>query len=137
MTPRRCYLLHGLSGGGLISGVALAMKDAKPDLRVCGVSMERGAAMIEGQRAGKPVMVEELPTLADSLGGGIGADNRYTFKMVRDLVDELVVVNKVEIANAIRHAHWQEKQVIEGSGSVGIDGEPEAAPSSIVRSARP
>lgn len=93
--------------------------------------------MIEGQRAGKPVMVEELPTLADSLGGGIGADNRYTFKMVRDLVDELVVVNKVEIANAIRHAHWQEKQVIEGSGSVGIDGEPEAAPSSIVRSARP
>ncbi|MCF8467054.1 MAG: hydroxyectoine utilization dehydratase EutB [Sneathiella sp.] len=109
-----------LSGGGLISGVGLALKSANPNLRVVGVSMERGAAMIESQHMGKPTTVEELPTLADSLGGGIGLDNRYTFNMVRRYVDDLVTVTETEIADAIRHAYNQEKQVIEGSGSVGI-----------------
>ncbi len=64
--------------------------------------------------------VPELPTLADSLGGGIGLDNAYTFAMTRDLVEEIVLVSETEIAGAIRHAYWQENQIIEGSGSVGI-----------------
>ena len=70
-----------LSGGGLISGIAAALKALKPDVNVIGVSMERGAAMNASLDAGKPVLVEELPTLADSLGGGIGLDNRFTFAM--------------------------------------------------------
>ncbi len=82
--------------------------------------MERGAAMYASQRAGKPVLVDELPTLADSLGGGIGLDNAYTFAMTRDLVDEIVLVSEAEIAEGIRHAYWKERQIIEGSGSVGI-----------------
>lgn len=109
-----------LSGGGLISGVALALKSKNPDMRIIGVSMERGAAMIECQKAGKPVFVAEVPTLADSLGGGIGLDNKYTFPMVRDLVDEMVTIDEHEIAEAIRHAYWHERQIIEGSGSVCI-----------------
>ncbi len=109
-----------VSGGGLISGVAMVMKSVNPSIRVVGVSMERGAAMYASQRAGKPVAVEELPTLADSLGGGIGLDNAYTFSMTRDLVDEIVLVSEAEIAEGIRHAYWQERQIIEGSGSVGI-----------------
>lgn len=113
-------VLVPLSGGGLISGVAAAVKSQRPTASVVGVSMERGAAMYECQRAGKPIEVEELPTLADSLGGGIGLDNRYTFSMVRDLVDDIVLVSEKEIAAAIRHAYWQERQIIEGSGSVGI-----------------
>lgn len=118
--PELETLIVPLSGGGLISGVALAAKSIKPSLRVIGVTMERGAAMAASQKAGKPIWIEELPTLADSLGGGIGLDNRYTFAMVRDLVDELHLVNEAQIAAAIRHAYWEEKQVIEGSGSVGI-----------------
>jgi threonine dehydratase len=109
-----------VSGGGLISGVAAAVKALKPKVRVVGVSMERGAAMYDCIKAGKPVFVEELPTLADSLGGGIGLDNRYTFAMVRDLVDDLVLVSEAEIAGGIRHAYWEERQIIEGSGAVGI-----------------
>ena len=109
-----------LSGGGLMSGVACAIKTCKPSVRVIGVCMERGAGMHASLEAGQPVAVEELPTLADSLGGGIGIDNRYTFEMVRDLMDESVLVSEAEIAAAIHHAYWQEKQVIEGSGSVGI-----------------
>ena len=71
-------------------------------------------------QAGKPIFSEELPTLADSLGGGIGVDNRYTFPMIRDLIDEIVLLTEAEIAAAIRHAYWHEQEVIEGSGSVGI-----------------
>ena len=109
-----------LSGGGLISGISLALKTLRSNVRVIGVSMERGAAMIESQKARKPILVEELPTLADSLGGGIGLDNQYTFQIVRDCVDELVKVTETDIAEAIRYAYWEERQVIEGSGSVGI-----------------
>jgi threonine dehydratase len=109
-----------VSGGGLISGLAVALKALKPAVRIVGASMARGAAMYESQKAGKPVLVEELPTLADSLGGGIGLDNRYTFTMVRDLVDDLVVVSEAEIAAAIRHAYWEERQIVEGAGAAGI-----------------
>jgi threonine dehydratase len=109
-----------LSGGGLIAGVACAIKSANPQIRTIGVTMERGCAMYQSQKAGRPVQVEELPTLADALGGGIGLDNRYTFVMVRDLVDELLLVGEEQIADAIRHAYFEEKQVIEGSGAVGI-----------------
>ena len=113
-------VLVQVSGGGLISGVAAAIKARRPGVRVIGVSMQRGAAMYECIKAGKPIQVEELATLADSLGGGIGLDNRYTYTMVRDLVDDFILVSEKEIATAIRHAYWQERQIIEGSGSVGI-----------------
>ena len=113
-------LIVPLSGGGLIAGVARAIKSAAARIRVVGVTMERGCAMYQSQKAGRPVPVEELPSLADALGGGIGLDNRYTFAMVRDLVDELLLVSEEEIADAIRHAYFEERQVIEGSGAVGI-----------------
>jgi threonine dehydratase len=71
-------------------------------------------------RAGHPVQVEELETLADSLGGGIGLDNRHTFRMAQTLVDDTVLVSEPEIAAAIRHAYRHEQVVVEGSGAVGI-----------------
>jgi threonine dehydratase len=108
-----------LSGGGLIAGVAAALKAMRPGVRVVGVSMARGAAMAASLAAGRPVEVEELPTLADSLGGGIGLGNRLTFGMVRELVDGVVLVDEHEIAEGVRHCYWQERQVVEGAGGVG------------------
>ncbi len=113
-------VLVPLSGGGLIAGVALAIKTARPNAEVIAITMERGAAMHASLEAGKPVLVEEMESLADALGGGIGLDNRYTFKMCRELVDEALLVTEDEIAAGIRHAYFKEKQVIEGSGAVGI-----------------
>ena len=118
--PDVATVLVPLSGGGLISGVAAAFKAKRPDVRIVGISMERGAAMDACLKAGKPILVEELATLADSLGGGIGLDNQLTFAMTRDLVDDIVLVSEAEIAAAIRHIYWQERQIVEGSGSVGV-----------------
>jgi threonine dehydratase len=118
--PELDAVLVPLSGGGLIGGIALALKSADPAIRVIGVSMERGPAMVRSLAAGRPVAVEEEPSLADSLGGGIGLDNRYTFALVRDLVDETVLVREQEIAAAMRHCYWQERQIVEGGAAVGV-----------------
>jgi len=118
--PDVATVLVQLSGGGLISGVAAAIKAKRPDVRIIGISMERGAAMHACLKAGKPILVEELATLADSLGGGIGLENQLTFAMTRDLVDDVILVSEAEIAAAVRHIYWQERQIVEGSGSVGV-----------------
>ncbi len=109
-----------LSGGGLIAGIAMAMKAVSPGVRVIGVSPARGAAMQASLAAGKPVTVAEEPTLADSLGGGIGLSNRHTFAMVRDLVDEVVLLSEEEIAGAMRALFLREGWVAEGAGAVGV-----------------
>lgn len=118
--PDVAHVLVPLSGGGLFSGVALALKNVNPNIRLHGISMQRGAAMHASLAAGHPVEVQELPTLADSLGGGIGLDNHFTFAMTRDLCDQLLLLDEASIGNGIRHAYFQERQVVEGAAAVGI-----------------
>jgi threonine dehydratase len=109
-----------LSGGGLISGIALALKCANPAIRVVGVSMERAPVMFHSLRAGAPIEMEEQDTLADALAGGIGLDNRYTFRMVQQYVDEAVLVSEEEIAQAMAFALERHHLVVEGGGAVGV-----------------
>jgi threonine dehydratase len=113
-------VLVPLSGGGLIAGIAVALKAAAPGVRIVGISMKRGPAMHDSLKAGRPIAVEEGASLADSLGGGIGLDNRYTFRLVRDLVDDAILVDEDAIGRAMAHAYWQERQIIEGAAAVGI-----------------
>jgi threonine dehydratase len=118
--PDVATVLVPLSGGGLVAGIAAAVKDVNPATRVIGVSMARGAAMKASLDAGRPMLVEELPTLADSLGGGVGLDNRLTFAMCRDLLDAVVLLTEAEIAAGIRHLYEQEREIVEGAGAVGV-----------------
>lgn len=113
-------VLVQLSGGGLAAGVAAAVKGLSPSTRVIGVSIQRGAAMKASLDVGRPVPVEEVPTLADSLGGGIGLSNRFTFAMCRKLLDDVVLLTETEIAAGIRHAYAMEREIVEGAGAVGI-----------------
>jgi len=118
--PDVATVLVPLSGGGLAAGVALAVKAARPAARVVGVSMARGAAMKVSLDAGRPVQVREEPSLADSLGGGIGLDNRLTFALCRDLLDDVVLLSEAEIAAGIVHAYAEEREIVEGAAAVGI-----------------
>lgn len=118
--PRVATLLVPLSGGGLAAGVALAAKALRPELRVIGISMRRGAAMAASLAAGHPVQVSELPTLADSLGGGIGLDNRISFDLCRALLDEVILLSEAEIAAGMRHIHAATGDPVEGAAAVGV-----------------
>ncbi len=118
--PDLATVLVPLSGGGLAGGIAVAIKTLKPQARIIGISMERGAAMHAAIAAGKPVAIREEETLADSLGGGIGLSNHVTFTLCRDLLDDIVLLTEDEIAEGIRHAARQEDMTLEGAGAVGI-----------------
>ncbi|WP_296071825.1 hydroxyectoine utilization dehydratase EutB [uncultured Agrobacterium sp.] len=113
-------ILIPLSGGGLAGGTAVAVKALKPEARVIGISMERGAAMHASVKAGRPVSVREEETLADSLGGGIGLANRVTFSLCQQLLDEILLLSENEIAEGIRHAAREEGLTVEGAGAVGF-----------------
>ena len=118
--PATRSVLVPLSGGGLFSGIGIALKAANPKIQMIGVTMEAGCAMVTSLRAGRPVAVEEVPTLADSLGGGIGLDNRYSFALLQSLADGTVLVDEASIAQAVRHAYREEGEVVEGAAAVGI-----------------
>lgn len=118
--PAPDRVLVPLSGGGLIAGIALAVKARSPGVRMIGISMERGAAMAASLAAGHPVEVEEMESLADSLGGGIGLANRHSFALVRELVDDVVLVCEADIAAAIAALYRLEQIVVEGAAAVGL-----------------
>ena len=108
------------SGGGLIGGIALALKLQKPDIKVIAVSMERGPSMYESLKQGKPVEVEELETLADCLGGSIGLENKFTFDIVKDSVDDFVLISEDKIAEGIRLNFTEHRLVTEGAAATSV-----------------
>lgn len=118
--PAAATVIVPLSGGGLFSGVAFAAKQINPDVAMIGVTMARGAAMHASLAAEKPVLVDEVETLADSLGGGIGLDNQHTFAMTRALIDRVVLLDEASIARGIVHAYREERLVVEGAAAVGM-----------------
>lgn len=117
--PEIDTIIVPLSGGGLLGGIAFTIKTIFPAIRVIGVSMERGPAMVESLKAGRIVDVIEEPTLADALAGGIGPEN-IPFKLIQEYVDETVLVSEGEIAAAMTFALEKHHVVIEGGGAVGI-----------------
>lgn len=118
--PDLSAIVVPLSGGGLISGIAIAAKALKPEIRIIGVSMENGAAMHESLAAGRPVEVTEVPSLADSLGGGIGLGNCYTFAACRALVDQTVLLSEAEIYRGMQALFRAQRLVSEGAAATGV-----------------
>lgn len=118
--PDLTQIVVPLSGGGLLGGVAFAAKQIKPGIRVIGVSMEEGAAMHESLKAGHPILVTEVPSLADTLGGGINLNNQWTFALCRDFADETLLVSETEIYRGMQALFRRERLIAEGGGAVGI-----------------
>lgn len=118
--PQLETLLVQLSGGGLMSGIALAMKALRPRVRLVAVSSLHGAAMHESVKAGRIVGVDEKPSIADSLPGPIPSDNAYTFDICRRLVDDFVQVDDAAIEEAMAFILRHEKCVVEGGAAAGV-----------------
>jgi len=118
--PDLDMVLVPLSGGGLAAGVAVAVKSVQPQVRVIGVTMDRGAAMHASLAAGHPVEIEEVPSLADSLGGGIGLNNKLSFPLCRDWLDDTILVTEAEIRDAMQVLFFEDRMVAEGASVVGL-----------------
>ena len=116
--PRHDF--RAVSGGGLAAGVGLAIKSLAPHARVIGVSAERTPTMARSLAAGQPVATEEIATIAGSLMGDLGPDNKYSFRLVQKYVDDMILITEDEIRAAMRWALREERLVIEGAAAVVV-----------------
>jgi len=107
-----------IGGGGLISGVASAIKESNPNVRVVGVQTERLPSMLRATEAGHPVTIPASATVADGIAVRRAGD--VTLPLVERYVDEIVTVDEEEIANAILVLLEKEKTLAEGAGAVAI-----------------
>jgi threonine dehydratase len=107
-----------VGGGGLIAGLALAVKSVKPRIKIIGVESTATANFAAAMRAGKPVAVRRRATLADGLATlGVGAN---AFAIARDRIDEVVTVSEDAISLAILRMVELEKTVVEGAAAVPL-----------------
>jgi threonine dehydratase len=108
-----------IGGGGLISGIGLWAKAVKPNLRLVGVQPSASPPMYAYLESSSTKPMPIAPTLADGVAGNIERDS-ITWKMCRQLVDEIVLVDEEQIADAMRWAIEVHHLVMEGSGALGI-----------------
>jgi threonine dehydratase len=107
-----------IGGGGLIGGLACAMKEINPRIRVIGVQTARLPSMRAALEAGAPVTLPAATTIADGIAVRRAGDQ--TVPLVQRYVDDIVTVDEEEIANAILVLLEREKTVAEGAGAAGI-----------------
>jgi threonine dehydratase len=107
-----------IGGGGLISGVATAVKRARPEIRVVGVESADGAAMKASVDAGELVALERCDTVIDGLR--VKRVGRHTFELVRQFVDEIVTVPDEEIFDNVLWVMSRMKLVIEGAAAAPV-----------------
>jgi threonine dehydratase len=107
-----------LGGGGLLSGIAVAVKALRPEVRVIGVQAEGCASWTPSLAAGRPVTIERTPTVADGIA--VQRPGDVTFPLVQRYVDEVVEVSEDEICRAIVVLLERGKLMVEGAGAAGL-----------------
>ena len=117
--PHIDVVLVPVGGGGLISGIAAAIKALSPNTRVIGVQPSASPVMYESLRRGRIVELEIGESIAESLLGGIEADS-ITFELCRRYVDDFIVVEEDYVREAVRWMLLEERQVAEGGGAIGV-----------------
>jgi len=116
--PDLATVVVPIGGGGLISGIACALKETNPNISVLGVETERLPSMIRAQEAGEPVTLPAAATIADGIAVRRVGD--LTLPLVNKYVDEIVTVDDEEVASAILVLLEQEKTLAEGAGAAAL-----------------
>ncbi len=107
-----------VGGGGLIAGIASAVRRLRPEVRIIGVQAENAAPFVPSLAAGEVRSVATEPTIADGIA--VGTPGRLTFAVVSELVDEVVTVTDDETASALLVLLERAKLVVEPAGAVGV-----------------
>ena len=116
--PDVARVLVPVGGGGLVSGVAIALKSLKPSVEVIGVQVETCAPFPGSLRAGTPVPADSALTIADGIA--VKRPGTLTLKLISQWVDEIVVVAEDDVAEAMVFLLERAKLVVEGAGAVGV-----------------
>ncbi|AHG00193.1 threonine dehydratase [Halostagnicola larsenii XH-48] len=107
-----------IGGGGLISGIATAIKEQRPDVRVIGVQAEGASSAASSLEKGELVTLDSVDTVADGIATrSIG---EQTFPIIRERVDEVVTVSDPRIATALVQLLERSKTLVEGAGAVPL-----------------
>jgi len=115
--PDAATVVVPVGGGGLIGGIAVALRDAQPGIRIVGAEPALAGDAAESFRTGRIAPQHPPVSIADGLRAPLGA---LTFPLLRDLVDDVVTVSEDEIVAAMRFAFEDMRVVIEPSAAVGI-----------------
>ena len=116
--PDADAIIVPIGGGGLISGVALAAKKLRPEIKVYGVQAAGAPSMFKSIKDGKIERLGSVSTIADGIAVKEPGEN--TFEYVKQYVDEIVTVTEDEIATAILTLIEQHKMIAEGAGAVSV-----------------
>lgn len=108
-----------LGGGGLASGVGLAIRAAAPHARVVGVEAAASTPFTTSLARGVITVIDAGPTLADGLAGNLEPGS-MTFPLIQRVVDEVVIVSEDEIRSAIRDMAAEEHLIVEGAAAVAV-----------------
>lgn len=111
-------VLVPIGGGGLVCGIATAVKGLNPKARVIGVQADGASTIAPSLQKGKPVTLDTVSTMADGIA--VRKTGQLTFPLIKDLVDEVVTVSEAEIASAILFLLERSKAVVEGAGAVSL-----------------
>ena len=116
--PDVATIVVSAGGGGLISGIAAAVKSRRPDIRIVGVQAEQAAAWPQSLAAGRPVRLMQMSTLADGIA--VGEPTPLTYTHVTDLVDDIVTVSEDQLSRAMLLCLERAKLVVEPAGVAAI-----------------
>jgi len=107
-----------VGGGGLLAGVAYAIKKLRPEVKVYGVEAAGAACMFKSREAGRVVALDKVSTFADGIA--VRRPGDLTFSLIEEYVDDVVTVNEDEISAAILALIEKQKLIAEGAGAVGV-----------------
>ncbi len=116
--PELTTMVVPIGGGGLISGIAIAMKALKPTVKIVGVQSAGCSSIKPSLAAGQVVTASSANTIADGIA--VKRPGEITLRYIRELVDDVVVVTDDEIARGIAHCANSARLVVEGAGAAGV-----------------
>ena len=116
--PDLAKVLVPLGGGGLASGVAIAVKSERPDVEIIGVQVEACASYPASLEKGEPVTVQPIATVADGIA--VKRPGDVTMPLIERYLDEIAVVSDDEVGDAMAELLGEAKLVVEGAGAVGV-----------------
>ena len=115
--PQTTVVVVPIGGGGIISGIAIAVKSLIPNVRVVGVQAENISPVVDALNKNRSEKIY-LPTIADGIA--VKYPGEKTFAIIKEYVDEVVEVSEEEIARGIFHCVQNSRLVVEGAGAAGV-----------------